>query len=131
MGQITLENNTNNALKVDLATQIQGEDSENNWMKVNAQGYTQAKGRKFTVSTSAQAVVLGLTAQVISVFNPGTATIWTRLDGEAATTAYPAIPIPPCMTITLPVMTEDTISFIGEAEVAGVAVVAMGNALPE
>lgn len=35
------------------------------------------------------------------------------------------------MTITLPVMTEDTISFIGEAEVAGVAVVAMGNALPE
>lgn len=127
MSQLTLENNTNNALKVDLATLIQGEDTDNNWMKTNAQGCLQAAGDRFNVSTTAVERTLVLKTQVVSIYNPGPATIWASFDGSTPVTQAPSVPIPAGLTLTLPLATEENLKFIGEAAVVGVTVVVLGN----
>lgn len=110
MSEITLESTTVdsvNALKVDLATKIAGEqpDSPRDWLETNAQGYIYAKGQIKTLpSTTGDGVQFNLNVrtEVISIYNPGPIRIWARADGTVAETGSPSIPIEPGLTLTIP-----------------------------
>jgi len=110
MSQITLESTTVesvNALKVDLATKIAGEqpDSPRDWLEVNAQGYLYAKGQIKTLpNTTGDAVQFNLNVrtEVISIYNPGPLWVWARGDGTIAEAGAPSIPIEAGLTLTIP-----------------------------
>jgi hypothetical protein len=148
MGQIILENTTIdevNALKVDLATRIAGEqpDTPKQWIEANAQGYLFAKGALVTLS-DANAVWLGLEldTEVVSVFNPGPLRIWVSTDVGGAITDFPSIPVEPGLTVTIPLRTAGTshtapdnhqISLVAASDPTPdmvVSVMAAGNSVP-
>lgn len=131
MSQLTLENNTNNALKVDLATKLAGEDITNNWIGVNIQGYKVVKGLSVNVTTTAASANTEVDAEAISIFNPGPTRIWARFDGTAAGAAAPSIPVAAGLTVSIPVKRAkgaSQLSLIAETStVNNVSVVAFGN----
>lgn len=141
MGEITLENNTNNALKVDLATLLQGEDTDNNWIKTNEQGYTKSGGRKETLSslTTATSVQFEtIDVQAVSVYNAGPDPLYMAV-GEPvyvdSAVIDDAIHVPAGLAVTIPAYAahdnDDQVSLIlasGTQAVASVMVV--GNAPP-
>lgn len=145
MGQVTLADTTNNALKVELASQLAGEDITNQWMSTNLKGYLTVSGKAVTVdsSTSVRNIgdttsdALGVDTEVISIFNPGTVRLWVAFrqsvkpNGGRISTA---VPIEPGLTLTVPVYTKNDdpiqLSFIldsGSTSIS-VPVVGMGNA---
>jgi len=110
MSQLTLEStvvDNVNALKVDLATKLAGEDTANDWMRTNAQGYLTAKGRVMTPSGTVSANQnFGMTTAVISLYNPTAVRVWVRFGGEVGKTqANGEIALEPGMALTLPLRT--------------------------
>ncbi len=144
MGQVTLADTTNNALKVELASQLAGEDITNQWLSTNLKGYLTVAGKAVTVDSSTTAKnigdttsdALGVDTEVISIFNPGTVRLWVAFRQSvkpAGSRIATAVPIDPGLTLTVPVYTKNDdpiqLSFIldsGSTSIS-VPVVGMGN----
>lgn len=138
MSQLTLESTVVenvNALKVDLATKLAGEDAANAWMKNNPQGFLTAKGRVLT--PSGQAVAnhdFEMTTQHISIYNAASVRLWVCFGTEAGKTqANDEIAVEPGMTLSLPLRTvsgEAQVSMIlndSSTTTAGIPVLVLGN----
>lgn len=112
MSQLTLESTVVenvNALKVDLATKLAGEDAANAWMKTNEQGYLTAKGKVLAVKgDSAVSDTLGITSQLISIFNAASVRLWVRFGAQASKGGNDEIAVEPGLTLTIPLRTVPT-----------------------
>lgn len=139
MGEITLADTTNNALKVELATRIEGENTTEHWLETNSRGYLLAKGKLVSVTSSTAATDvhnLDVDTEVVSIYNPGPVRVWMSAGETVASGGAPiptAIPIEPGLTVTIPVHTNhnDDVQFsfmLGSGSTAvPVSVLALGN----